>query len=92
LLTSTGILKVATAPVTPPVIGNIAISGTNIVVSGSGGAAGGTYYVLSSTNVAAPRTNWIRMATNVFGPGGSFVFTNALDSAAASRFYLLQVP
>ena len=52
----------------------------------------GTYFVLTSTNVAAPLANWTPMLTNQFNGGGNFSFTNVIDPAVVSRFYLLQVP
>jgi hypothetical protein len=48
--------------------------------------------VLTSTNVALPLANWTRAATNIFGPGGTFVFTNAVNPVAAQSFFVLQLP
>ncbi|HVM46418.1 MAG TPA: heparin lyase I family protein [Candidatus Acidoferrum sp.] len=80
----------ATAPV-PPTIGTIRLSGSNLVISGSGGTHGAGYYVLCSTNVALPRTAWTPLLTNSFAPDGSFTFTTPVAPGASRQFYLLQV-
>jgi autotransporter-associated beta strand protein len=77
---------------TPPVIGNMSISGGKLVLSGTGGVTNGTYYVLVSTNIAAPLTNWTRLLTNQFDGSGNFNLTNATDTNSAQSFYLLQSP
>ena len=41
-------------------------SGSNLVLSGFGGAAGNVYYILTSTNVSLPVAQWQRVATNYF--------------------------
>jgi autotransporter-associated beta strand protein len=76
---------------TPPVIGNIGISGGKLFLSGTGGVTNGTYYVLTSTNLAAPLTNWTRLLTNQFDTSGDFNFTNAVNTGGGG-FYLLQLP
>jgi hypothetical protein len=77
---------------TPPTIGNIGVSGGNLVLSGAGGITNGTYYVLTSTNIAAPLANWTRLVTNQFDVSGNFNFTNAMDTNSPQSFYLLQLP
>jgi fibronectin-binding autotransporter adhesin len=52
---------------TPPAIGNVGVTGGNLVLSGTGGFTNGTYYVLTSTNLAAPLTNWTQLLTNQLG-------------------------
>ncbi len=75
-----------------PQIGSIVVSGTNVIISGTGGPSSSNYWVLASTNVALPLTNWTRILTNQFNGTGAFIFTNAIDAALPRRFYLLQVP
>jgi autotransporter-associated beta strand protein len=77
---------------TPPVIGNIGISGGNLVLTGSGGITNGTYYVLTTTNMALPLTNWTRLLTNQFDASGNFNLTNAMVTNSPQNFYLLQLP
>jgi uncharacterized repeat protein (TIGR03803 family) len=77
-----------------PGIAQIALSGTNLVISGSGGQSGQTYYVLMGTNLAEPLNEWVPVATNVPGTNGNFVIiaTNAVSPNARQRFYILQSP
>ena len=89
-LAVTGTLKVIEAPKEIE-IGEIAISGTNVVISGVGGAPGGTYYVLTSPTLMPPVT-WVPVATNSFSASGGFSFTTVVDPGTASRFFRLQLP
>jgi uncharacterized repeat protein (TIGR03803 family) len=74
-------------------IAGITVSGTNLVVNGSGGLSGRTYFVLMSTNLAAPFNQWTPLATNVPGADGNFSFTatNAVDRNLPRRFYILEL-
>jgi hypothetical protein len=75
-----------------PRIDGVEISGTNIVITGTGGSPNGTYSVLTSTNVALWLTNWTPVLTNLFNSVGNFSFTNPVSSQEPQRFYLLQSP
>jgi len=75
-----------------PTFGNVTLSGTDLIFSGTGGPTNATYWVLASTNVALPLTNWPRLLTNQFNVSGNFAFTNAISPAVPQRFYTLQVP
>jgi autotransporter-associated beta strand protein len=68
------------------------ISGSNLILSGTGGASNGTYFVLVSTNIAVPRTNWTPIATDAFDGSGNFNFTNPISAGVPQQFYLLRVP
>jgi autotransporter-associated beta strand protein len=85
-----GIISVAPAPGSQPVISSITISGGNVILSGTNGPASGNYYVLTSTNVASPLGQWKIEATNTFN-GGNFSYTNSVGTDR-QRFYLIQVP
>jgi hypothetical protein len=85
-----GILNVV-AVSTQPVIGSVAMSGGNLVFSGSGGTPGGTFYVLTSTNLLLPLANWTLTTTNQFDGGGNFDVTNAINPDSAQEYYLLKV-
>jgi autotransporter-associated beta strand protein len=76
----------------PPVFSAATISGSSLILSGTGGAPGGTYFVLVSTNVTLPAANWTPVATNVFDGSGNFNFTNAISAGVPQQFYLLRVP
>jgi len=86
-----GVLKVA-AVTQSPRIGDISISGANVVVSGTNGTRGGAFYLLASTNVALPLANWQIVATNLFNGNTGFMFTNAPNPNAPQMFYLLKLP
>ncbi|MGH7994683.1 MAG: hypothetical protein ACREDQ_14265, partial [Limisphaerales bacterium] len=75
-----------------PQITSTFLSGTNLVISGSGGSAHADYYVLTSTNVALPLTSWDFLYTNTFDGGGNFLFTNPVSPATPQQFFLLRLP
>jgi hypothetical protein len=71
-------------------ISSVTISGSNLVVSGSGGVSNATYYVLASTNLAlSPMALWTRISTNVFSADGQFTITSPLDSSLAREFIVV---
>lgn len=68
------------------------LSGTNLVVSGSGGTAGGKYVILASTNAAVSVTNWTALVTNSFDGSGNFSFTNPVSPAKPHQFFIIRSP
>jgi autotransporter-associated beta strand protein len=84
-----GTLSVAT--LTRPTFAPAFLSGTNLTLSGSGGAPGVSYSVLTSTNLAAPLTAWAVVNTGNFDVNGNFNVTNGI-SAGTQRFYMLRSP
>ena len=76
----------------PPVLGNISVSGANLILAGSNGVAGANYLVLAATNLLLPLTNWSVMATGQFSRGGSLNFTSPIDSRSPQYFYRLRLP
>ncbi len=89
-LVSNGTLNVAIAP--RPVISSFAISGGNLLLSGTNGVPNAGCYLLGSTNLMLPVAQWTRIATNTFGANGSLAITNAVNLAAPQQFYMLQLP
>ena len=81
------------SPVVPPTvrINSAGISGTNLVISGTGGAPGVVYCVLAGADIGSAVNTWIPVATNTFDVNGSFVCTNAVAPGFAQRFYRLQL-
>jgi autotransporter-associated beta strand protein len=75
-----------------PSIASIALSGTNVVLSGVHGTTNGTYYVLTSTDLTQPLSSWTFLATNTFDANGNFSFSSAVDPVDEQRFYLIQLP
>jgi len=90
--TGNGILKVAVAGPTGPTIGNISVSGGQVVLNGTGGIATSNYYVLATTNLSLPVSSWTSLGTNTFDNSGNFSFTNAADPAVPQRFYMIRIP
>jgi autotransporter-associated beta strand protein len=76
-----------------PTFTQVAISGNDVILSGSGGLPGGPYRIFASTNVAAPFANWIPITTNSFDGTGAFSFgvTNTVSSFP-QRFFRLIAP
>ena len=73
-------------------IGSAGINGSEIVISGSGGAPGAIYHVVTTTDVALPLLQWLPVATNVFDASGNFTFTNGITPANQLQFFRLRVP
>jgi autotransporter-associated beta strand protein len=93
-LLSEGWIRVVGSPAPPtprPRIVNVALSGSNLVISGTNGTQSGSYYVLAGTNVTQPLATWERIATNPF-TGGNFNFTNVVNSGTPQRYFILQLP
>jgi fibronectin-binding autotransporter adhesin len=77
---------------TPPHITVVALSGANLILSGTNGVAGGQYVLLSSTNVTLPFSQWVPVLTNNFDASGNFSLTNTINPNTPQNFYLLQIP
>ena len=87
-LTNNGTLTVAALPL----IQTVTLSGTNLVISGTGGTTNGTYHVLAGTNITTPLSNWTAIATNTFNASGAFNITNGITPALRQRFFILKLP
>jgi hypothetical protein len=84
-------LEISAAPV--PGISAVSLSGTDVVLSATNGAAGGTYYILTSTNLSPPFSQWLPVATNMLPVGGNFSITatNAVNAGTPwQQFFILQ--
>jgi hypothetical protein len=88
--TSQVLLQYSTA-VPRPAFTTVSLSGNNLLVNGTNGAAG-SYILLMSTNLASK--TWTPVATNSLTGSGSFSFTatNAVNHNYSQQFYLLQAP
>jgi len=90
-LTVNGTLAVALGAVNPQ-IARVFLDGTNLVLSGAGGAAGYDCSVLTATNVTGPMANWQVAGSGVCDVNGNFAFTNAVGLDDPQRFYRVRVP
>ncbi len=69
----------------PPQFTSVSVSGADVILTGTNGAAGGGLSIWSSTNLSLPTADWTLVATpGQFDTTGSFSFTNT--GAAARRF------
>ncbi len=69
---------------------SVGISGTNLVVSGSGGASNATYFVMASTNLAlSPIATWNRISTNVFSANGQFTNSVQINPSVPQEFIVI---
>jgi uncharacterized repeat protein (TIGR03803 family) len=88
-----GLDDVSVSSAQPPGIASISLSGTNLVLNGTGGQSGQIYIVLVGTNLTEPLDQWMPAATNMPGADGNFSITatNAVSPGAPQRFYILQL-
>ncbi len=87
LLNTSGIISVVA--LTSPMISGIQTSGTNLVISGSGGPSNWPYLTLATTNLTAPV--WIPVVTNQFDAAGNFSVTNPISPNRPQTFYKMQL-
>ena len=85
-----GSIEVIVAP--QPGFANIALSGTNVIISGTNGSPNASFAVLAATNVALPLSNRVSLLTNQFGAAGELSFTNAIAPNEPRRFFRLRTP
>jgi PKD repeat protein len=73
---------------------SIALSGSNLVISGTNGQSGATYRLLTSTNLTLPLSQWTPVLTNTLVGSGNFNLTdtNAVNSGGRQTFFILQSP
>jgi autotransporter-associated beta strand protein len=85
-----GVLSVVLGAVAPQ-FGQVSLAGTNLLMSGSGGAAGYFYSVLAATNLVTPFTNWSLISTGLFDGSGNFIFSNGINPQSSQQFYEIQI-
>jgi autotransporter-associated beta strand protein len=86
-----GTLSVSLGAVSPQV-GNVFLTGTNLVLSGGGGAAGYGFSELSATNLTSPVAGWPVIATGVCDSNGNFSLTNGITSSNSQQYYVIRIP
>jgi hypothetical protein len=89
---ATGNINILVLPLQAPRASSAFVSAGNIVLNGSGGAAGGSYHVLSTTDLTVPLTNWTAVGSGAFNGSGGFSFTNAISPSVPQEYYILTVP
>jgi uncharacterized repeat protein (TIGR03803 family) len=83
-----------TIPAVLPIITDLRLAGTDLVITAINGVAGRTYAIITSPDVTSPLSHWSPLATNVLSADGTFSITatNAVNPAATSAFYRLFSP
>jgi autotransporter-associated beta strand protein len=74
-----------------PRISNVAISGTDFVISAISGPPGGNVLVLTSTNIANPLNTWSTLVTTQFDGAGNLIIGDPINTGSSQRFYTLQL-
>ncbi len=87
---TSGVLSVVLGAVAPKFT-RVSLAGTNLVLSGSGGAAGYNYSVLATTNLIMPLANWSLISTDYFDSSGNFIFSNGINPQSFQQFYEIQI-
>jgi fibronectin-binding autotransporter adhesin len=89
-LSANGTLSIVALP--QPGIDSFTLVGANLILNGTNGVANRPYVVLMSSDIMLPRNQWTPILTNTFATAGNFTITavNAVDAAAAQRFFTLQ--
>ena len=67
------------------------VSGTNVVLSASGGLSNGQLIVITSTNVSAPLNTWTTVQNDVFDGSGNYSLTIPMNPGTVQQFYKLEV-
>jgi len=75
-----------------PQVGNISVAGTNLSLSGGGGAAGYGFSILGSTSLMTPVTNWPVIGTGTCDSNGNFTATKGLNPSNLWQFYVIRIP
>ncbi|MEO7299530.1 MAG: immunoglobulin domain-containing protein [Verrucomicrobiota bacterium] len=89
-LLTDGKLRIAGA--NGPIFNAPVFSGSNIILSGSGGTPFATYSVVTSTNIAAPAATWTPVQSGSFDANGNFSVSLPITSGEPQRFYMLKLP
>jgi hypothetical protein len=74
-----------------PLITNVSLNGTSLVIQGTGGLTGDVYSVYSTTNLLLPLSQWSVVGTaGVQFTGPTFSVTNTVNPASPQTFYCVQ--
>jgi len=73
-----------------PKFNSLVLSGGQLILSGTNGAASAQYRIFTTTNLALPFASWTPVYTNNFLGNGSFAYTNSTAKPAA--FFRLVSP
>jgi autotransporter-associated beta strand protein len=74
-----------------PRIFNVAVSGTEFVISAINGPPAGNVLVLTSTNIADPLSTWTTLVSTQFDGAGNLIIGDPINTGSAQHFYVLQL-
>lgn len=75
-----------------PVISSTTLSGANLNIAGSGGAAGGSFTVLTNASLTVPVASWGAATTGTFDGSGNFSISLPVSPSNPRLFYLIMTP
>jgi hypothetical protein len=75
-----------------PIIGSTTLSGSSLIMSGSGGTANAGFTVLTSTNITLPLASWSVDGTGTFDNSGNFSYTNSTGTTNPASFFIISSP
>ena len=81
-----------TEPLTMPVINQVTLSGSSLIIRASNGLPDSSFSVITSTNVALPVAEWSATATGVFDGSGTSSNAISVNLTEPTRFFRLQQP
>jgi hypothetical protein len=91
--TNSAIQRISSAvPVLFPMVTNLSLFGTNLILAGNNGNPTQAYYLLASSNLTQSVASWPAVATGLFDSSGNFSITNPISPGFKQRFYRIQVP
>jgi hypothetical protein len=73
-----------------PMIASTTVSGGNLVLAGTGGAAGAAFAWLTSTILAAPLSEWTTNTTGTFDSSGGFSTSIAITHSEPGQYFVLK--
>jgi pectate lyase len=76
-------------PTTQPVITQVLMGASGLVLRGTNGTSGGPYQVIGSTSLTSPRAQWTAVSGSTFDSSGNFACTNPVYAFDAQMFYAI---
>jgi hypothetical protein len=81
-----------TAPLTTPVVNQVTLSGSNLIIRASNGLPDSVFSVITSTNLALPVAEWSTTASGVFDGSGTSSNSISVNLAEPARFFRISQP
>jgi hypothetical protein len=80
------------AQATAPVIHQFTVSGSNLILTGTGGTPGRSYTWLTSANVMAPVAAWTAITNGVYDANGGCSNAVPITASEEARFFRIRTP